>query len=75
MKRLTRLQGTAIHAELDNMLNKEADYVLSSGSVIHGRLFKITDDFLIVKNGILNNIKIELNDLVELSFDKDSADA
>ena len=75
MKRLTRLQGTEIIPELNKLLNKEADFILSSGSVIHGRLFKISNDFLIVKNGILNKIKIDLSDLTELVIDKESTDA
>ena len=75
MKRLTRVQGEAIKPLFDELKLIQADYILADGSVIHGILFSVSGNTLVVKNALRNKVKLLLDQLVEVVFDKESSHA
>ena len=67
-KRLYRVFANELKTELDKVLNKEVDIVLSNDSVLHGVVLSFTENELVLRNIVRNKTTIAVSDIQEILF-------
>ncbi len=54
--------------EIKNLIGQEVDCISLDGAVIRGFILSVNSDYMLVKNGIKNKLKLELSTLSELTL-------
>ncbi len=55
-------------SEIKKLIGQEIDCVSLDGAVIRGAILDVNADYLLVKNGVKNKIKLQLSTLAELTL-------
>lgn len=65
---LQRIYSPEIPGKVDDLLNREVDLVLENKSVLHGVIFKVSSDSLVLRNMMRNKYVVLFSDINEIVF-------